>query len=341
MKLVINKDRSVIPVGTWGTVNENNYEILDFEFPDELENYNKRIVYYLDDKRAWDTIINNTAILTNAITTKEHIKAYVWLTLSETITLKYVCDGTEEGNYYFTYDNVDYYFTMPEVSENDELIYDVATNKLKLGNIEVATTTTGTGTELTFSTIIDAEEDFRTQIFEMNFYENENADGIVPTPEQVDGFNTMLTVMNNKIDEVDALEQTIEIAESQRQEAEASREERTNEAIENIVDMTADYNQNAENKTTNFNENVTTQIQSFDTHAQQKTDDFDEFADERKDELQAISDTARDFVSAVTFTTFTQNFETGNLEINNEESLGNMGFQFNYETGNLEVEING
>lgn len=306
MKLVINKDRSVIPVGTWGTVSENNYEILEFEFPAELEHFNKRIVYYLGDERVWDAIVNNKAYITNAITTKEHVKAYVWLTKTD-------------SQY-------------------------------------------------------ETDVDFRTQLFEMNFYENENADGIVPTPVQVDGFNTMLTAMNAKIDEVDALEQTIETAEAQRQEAEASREERANEAIENIVDMTADYNQNAENKTsdfntnasqktndfnanatqktnefnanaenktTNFNENVTTQIQSFDTHVQQKTDDFDEFADERKDELQAISDTAKDFVSAVTFTTIEENFETGNLEVNNEESLGNMGFQFNYDTGNLEVEING
>ena len=29
MKIIINKDRSVIPVGTWGTVNENDYEILN------------------------------------------------------------------------------------------------------------------------------------------------------------------------------------------------------------------------------------------------------------------------------------------------------------------------
>lgn len=306
MKLVINKDRSVIPVGTWGTVNENNYEILDFEFPAELEHFNKRIVYYLDDERVWDAIVNNKAYITNAITTKEHVKAYVWLT-----------------------------------ERDDDVEKDI---------------------------------DFRTKLFEMNFYENENADGIVPTEEQVDGFNTILTAMNAKIDEVDALEQTIAQAEAERQEAEISREQRTDEAINNIVDMTETYNQNAqektnafnqnatektsdfnanatqktnefntnaENKTTNFNQNANEQVQSFDTHVQEKTDDFDEFADDRKDELQAISDTARDFVSAVTFTTIEENFETGNLEVNNEESLGNMGFQFNYETGNLEVEING
>jgi hypothetical protein len=155
MKLIINKDRTTVAVGTWGTVNENDYEILDFEFPAELEEYNKRIVYYLDDERVWDTIVDNKAMLTNAITTKGTVKAYIWLTKTD-----------------------------PQY---------------------------------------ETDVDFRTQLFEMNFYENENADGIVPTEEQVDGFNTMLTAMNEKIEEINELETTIETAESQRQEAEATR----------------------------------------------------------------------------------------------------------------------
>ena len=256
MKLVINKDRSVIPVGTWGTVNENNYEILDFEFPAELEEYNKRIVYYLGDERVWDTIVNNKAIITNAITTKEHVKAYVWLTKTD-------------SQY-------------------------------------------------------ETDVDFRTQLFEMNFYENENADGIVPTEEQVDGFNTMLTAMNAKIDEVDALEQTIGAAEAQRQEnenvrisnestresnestresneqtrqsneatrqtneqtrqtQEAERERKTDEAIGNIEDKTAEYNANAEAKTNEFNQNATQKTNEFNSNYTQKTNDFNTNATTQK-----------------------------------------------------------
>ena len=136
-KLIINKDRTTIPVGTWGTKNENDYEILEFEFPEELENYNKRIVYYLGNERVWDTIVDNKAYLTNAITVKEKVKAYVWLT-----------------------------------KENTER---------------------------------EADTDFRTKLFEMKFYDNDNADGIVPTEQQIDGFNTMLTAMNRKIDDIEEL----------------------------------------------------------------------------------------------------------------------------------------
>lgn len=303
MKLIVNEDRSVIPVGTWGTVNENNYEILDFEFPAELEHFNKRIVYYLGDERVWDAIVGNKAYITNAITKKEHVKAYVWLT-----------------------------------ERDDDIEKDI---------------------------------DFRTQLFEMNFYENENADGIVPTEEQVDGFNTMLTAMNAKIDEVDALEQTIGAAEAQRQEAEESREQRTNEAIDNIIDMTATYNQNAQEKTDAFNSNATQKTNDFDTHVTQKvndfdahgaevtdnfddnaaqktsdfdthvedaTDDFNENAAEKTETLNQIAEGIEDMTTAIQFASFEVDNDM-HLNIIQAERMPNTNFLFNPETGRLGVRI--
>lgn len=240
MKLVIEKNRSVTSVGTWGTKNENNYEILEFEFPQELEEYNKRIVYYLDDEKVWDIILDNKVYITNAVTKYERVKGYVWLTKGEEITLKYVCTGDEEGNYYFAYDENVYYFTMPEVQANDELIFDVATEKLKLNDTEIQTSSTGTGTELTFSTEINAAEDFRTKLFEMNFYENENADGLIPTQEEVDGFNTMLTAMNNAITEVDdKIDEIDEIVDSKIDEIDTKIDE-VDEAVTGIENLNID-----------------------------------------------------------------------------------------------------
>ena len=247
MKLIINKDRSVIPVGTWGTVNENNYEILEFEFPDELKHFNKRIVYYLGDERVWDAIVGNKAYITNAITKKGDVKAYVWCT-----------------------------------KENTER---------------------------------EADTDFRTMLFEMHFYENENADGIVPTEEQVDGFNTMLTAMNRKIDEVNALETTIEQEEADRQEnenarisneqtrqsnestresneqtrqlQETDRERRTSEAIADIQDKTAEYNANAEAKTNEFNQNATQKTNEFNSNYTQKVNEFNSNATTQTSEFNS------------------------------------------------------
>lgn len=206
MKLIVNEDRTVLPVGNWGTENENNYEILDIELPEKFNDYNKRIVYYLDDERKWDIIVDNKVFITNAVTKFESVKAYIWLTKGETTTLKYVCNGTEEGSYYFNYDDITYYFIMPQIVENDELTFNTETLKLTLNDTEIPISTVGIGTELEFKTEIEANEDFRTKLFEMRFYENENADGLIPTEEEIDGFNDMLTTMNNKIAEVDNID---------------------------------------------------------------------------------------------------------------------------------------
>jgi hypothetical protein len=271
-------------------------------------------VYYLDEERVWDTIVDNKAYITSAVTKYEKVKAYVWLTK----------ENTEREN----------------------------------------------------------DTDFRTKLFELKFFENENADGVVPTEEQVDGFNTILTAMNRKIDEVNALETTIEQEEADRQQAEISREERTNEAINNIVDMTAEYNANAqakteefnqnaaqettnfnnnytqkmdnfndnasiktldfntnaENKTDDFNENAITQTQNFDSHVEVKTEEFDANAQEKTDDLNDIAEGIEDMTTAIQFATFEVDDDM-HLNIIQAERLKNTNFIFNPETGRLGVRI--
>lgn len=48
-------------------------------------------------------------------------------------------------------------------------------------------------------------KDFRTEQFELNFYDNKNPDDVVPSEEQVDGFATMIKILEEKIDEVEVL----------------------------------------------------------------------------------------------------------------------------------------
>lgn len=65
--------------------------------------------------------------------------------------LIYTCDGTETGDYYFTYNNVDYYFTMPTVEDGDVLVFNTTNLTLKLDNTTITTSSSGTGTQLTFT----------------------------------------------------------------------------------------------------------------------------------------------------------------------------------------------
>ena len=64
--------------------------------------------------------------------------------------ITYKCDGTETGDYYLTYNNIDYYFTMPTITEGDILVFDTTDLKLYLADTEITTESTGTGTNLTF-----------------------------------------------------------------------------------------------------------------------------------------------------------------------------------------------
>ena len=207
-----------------------------------------------------------------------------------------------------------------EIQKNNEKFFIELNKEDEAYVLDVKNSLLSDATEISMQLHITTEntEVFKSIIFPMKIYDQIHATETIP-----DEYPEWIDTANAKIQEMLNLEELVEQSEQERNRA-------VQEAINNIVDMTDAYNQNASDKTNDFN-----------TNAQNKTEDFDDFADERQDEIQAICDTARDFVSAVTFTTIEENFETGNLEVNNEESLGNMGFQFNYDTGNLEVEING
>lgn len=47
--------------------------------------------------------------------------------------------------------------------------------------------------------------DWRSTTFDLNFYKNENADDMQPSKEELDGFNTLIDILNQKIEEVDLL----------------------------------------------------------------------------------------------------------------------------------------
>ena len=70
----------------------------------------------------------------------------------ETTNITYVCDGTEIGDYYLIYNNINYEFTIPTVASNDILVFDTSNLKLYLSNTEISTSvvTSPTSTQLTF-----------------------------------------------------------------------------------------------------------------------------------------------------------------------------------------------
>lgn len=85
---------------------------------------------------------------------------------------------TEDGNFW------DY------IPENK---YEIKNNITKYGTVEA------------YLWLTKDEQDFRSQNFELNFYDNENADDMTPSKEQVDGFNTLIAELDLKIAEVEEL----------------------------------------------------------------------------------------------------------------------------------------
>ncbi len=174
--------------------------------------------------------------------------------------------------------------------------------------------------------VTEPENEGETPIFVSEICDFKVLDTIESEEEIPDQYPSWIETFDSKIAELEELEENIEQAEANRENAERERNTRVDEAIENIVDLTEEYNQNAVEKTNEFNMNVT-----------EKTDDFNNNADEKKEELEVIADGVKDMATAIQFATFEVDNDM-NLVINQAEKLVNTNFSIN-EGGELEVEI--
>lgn len=113
-------------------------------------------------------------------------------------------------------------------------------------------------------------------------------------PEQ---YPTWIETFDSKIAELEALEENMEQAETERNAV-------VQEAIGNIQDMTIEYNQNAVEKTNAFNTNATNKTNTFDTHVSNKEEEFDTDTDaiviSKKTELDSYEQTKESELDAHT-----------------------------------------
>lgn len=78
MKISVDKDRKVYTSSSLaGTVNENYYEVLEFTFPEELENYTKYIEIQAEDLRYVDRIEDNKFTISNELTKYEYLQVQI------------------------------------------------------------------------------------------------------------------------------------------------------------------------------------------------------------------------------------------------------------------------
>lgn len=145
--------------------------------------------------------------------------------------------------------------------------------------------------------------DFRSKTFKLSFFENETADDLAPSVEQVDGFNTMLTTLNLQITKVEDLEKEL-------QKSEKARDSKVNTAVQNIKDLTNSYNENAQKKTTDFNNNASEKQKTYDDNtekkekayndnAEVKEKNYNNLAEEKETELNELVEGVKNFATAI------------------------------------------
>lgn len=169
----------------------------------------------------------------------------------------------------------------------------------------------------------------------MHFQVLDTIEDSADIPEE---YPSWIETFDSKIAEIQALEESVEQAEQDRIQADEERNKKVDDAISEIKDMTADYNENAEIKTDEFNKNATSKLDEFNSNASLETLDFNDNAERKKEEINIIADGVKDMATAIQFATFEVD-NNMDLIINTAEKLANTSFDFNSNTGELEVEI--
>lgn len=83
MKLDVYENKALKLTGTQPTQNENNVQNIEIHLPEKYKDFNKKIVFIMDNKVQWDFIPeNNLYPITKKISKYKHVQFYIWLTKS-------------------------------------------------------------------------------------------------------------------------------------------------------------------------------------------------------------------------------------------------------------------
>lgn len=83
MKLKVYENRQLEIIQTIGTQNENNVEKIELEVPEKYIDWNKKLVFVLENEVYWDFVQDETYLITKAISKNKEVGIYVWLTNNE------------------------------------------------------------------------------------------------------------------------------------------------------------------------------------------------------------------------------------------------------------------
>lgn len=147
MKIIVHKDRTLEIINQASTQNENEVEVIDFEFPEEYNNWSKNIVFLIDEEEPqWDIIVDNQYILPKAITQYSQVGIYIWLVNGEQDF------RTETKTIYFN-ENKDASGQVEpkELEPINRILAQVNAALLEVDNVDINVSKSGTVTTVTIS----------------------------------------------------------------------------------------------------------------------------------------------------------------------------------------------
>ena len=209
MKITIYQNREVYKEESKiGNDSENKVETLEFEFPEEYEDFTKYIEFQIKGEKYTDIIENNKYEITRAIAKQGKIKTQVVLRKS---------------------------------IENDVLV-------------------------------------FKSNVFELNVSKSINATENIPDeyPTWADNLTTLKQNLEKSEQERVTSEEARIEAEKQREETFTQMEQSVEDAVKEIADKKADYNQNALEKTNEYNELTEQKTNAFNSNTEIKTNNFNQ-----------------------------------------------------------------
>lgn len=147
MKIRVHKDRTLEIIDQASTQNENEVEVIDFEFPTEYNNWSKNIVFLIDEEEPqWDIIQDNQYILPKAITQYSQVGIYIWLINGEQDF------RTETKTIYFNENKDASGQVQPkELEPINKILAEVNAALLEVDNVDINVNKSGTVTTVTIS----------------------------------------------------------------------------------------------------------------------------------------------------------------------------------------------
>lgn len=180
--------------------------------------------------------------------------------------------------------------------------------------------------------------DFRSKTFKLSFFANEDANDLIATDEQVDGFNSMLTALNVEIEAVKQINTDFTKLKKDIEQAETERNNKVKKAVNTIKDLKEDYDENAKKKTNEFNSNVTKQTEDFNKNTTEKEKAYNDLAEEKEAELNTIADGVKNMATAIQLPQF---YVDDEMDIHGVTAtkLSNIDLYYDDETGDFKEGV--